>query len=344
MKIHSVISENGKEVIHHRTGRDLPGRDAVVQHEYTVGLDQFGAATVSKLGTPQLCILHVNFDLRKTVTDIFRIDEEHVLLSFFFKGNSNVRNMREGGSLQLDTGILRISFQQHMDAEFKMTPEENVDYIAIILSRDYFLSILEKESCSDQYALFNHVRKGHYISLDEIGIVIDSPIRILLSQMLDNTGPCLTSPYRKLFLDIKLRELFLLLHFEQSYGRPLIPETFSQKTYEALEMARGILSSDPGSPITIKKLGRMVSLNEQTLKAGFRSLYNTTINNYISGLRMKEAAHLILHTHLPISQVALELGYKSISHFIAVFKKYYGVTPKQAALNKEVLMKHHTPR
>jgi len=344
MKIHSVISENNKVVISHRIGQDLPGRDTGVQNEYRVELGPFGAVSVTNLGTKHLCILHVNFDLRKTVTDNFRIDDEHILLSFFFKGNSHVRNSPECESFQLNTGILRISFQPFMDAEFKMTPEENINYMAIILSRQDFLSILEKEPWSNQYALYYQVKNEQYISLDETGLVIGSPIRALLSQIFDHAGPGRVSQYRRHFLDIKLRELFFLLYFEQTYERSSPPQALSQKTWEALENARGILSSDPMRPITIKKLGKMVSLNEQTLKTGFRSLYNITINNYISELRMKEAARLILHTDLSISQIALELGYKSISHFITVFKKYYGITPKQAALHRDTLMQHVFPQ
>lgn len=344
MKIQSLISESSKVIISHRSGPSLSVTDVAVQNDHKIELGPFGVAHVTSMDTPHVSILRVNFDLQKTVTDSFRIDSEHVLLSFFFKGNSAVRNVQETESLRLSTGILRISFQPAMNAEFKMTPDEDVHYTAIILSKEYFLSLLEGESWSANYALYYCIKNGVYIGLDEPGFVIGSSMKALLFQLFDHTGPGLTSRYLTPFLAIKLRELFFLLYFEQTSERSLPPHTFSKKTWEALENAKGILSSDPVHPITIKKLSRMVSLNEQTLKAGFRSIYSTTINNYISELRMKEAAHLILNTHLSISQVALELGYKSISHFITVFKKYYGVTPKQAALNNEVLMRHNRTR
>ncbi|MCC9137549.1 AraC family transcriptional regulator [Pontibacter silvestris] len=41
-----------------------------------------------------------------------------------------------------------------------------------------------------------------------------------------------------------------------------------------------------------------------------------------------EKARKILLEKFPLNDVSAELGYKSVSHFIAAFKKY-GTTPKQ---------------
>ncbi|XAW88453.1 helix-turn-helix domain-containing protein [Vibrio sp. CDRSL-10 TSBA] len=38
--------------------------------------------------------------------------------------------------------------------------------------------------------------------------------------------------------------------------------------------------------------------------------------------------------HLSVTDTALELGYENISHFIRLFKKEFGVTPKQFKLSR----------
>jgi AraC family transcriptional regulator len=42
---------------------------------------------------------------------------------------------------------------------------------------------------------------------------------------------------------------------------------------------------------------------------------------------MERAAELLSTTDDPISQIALDVGFSSQSHFTTVFKKFNGVTP-----------------
>lgn len=58
---------------------------------------------------------------------------------------------------------------------------------------------------------------------------------------------------------------------------------------------------------------------------------------YVTQLRMNYAANLLLYSDKDILAIAMEVGYFSVSHFIAQFKKSYGVPPKQYRLkNKPV--------
>ncbi|UQW80548.1 Ada metal-binding domain-containing protein [Staphylococcus edaphicus] len=67
----------------------------------------------------------------------------------------------------------------------------------------------------------------------------------------------------------------------------------------------------------------------------FKKENGITIMAYQHKLRMEEAACLLQEVSLPIRIVAQNIGYKTTSHFIKHFKKYYGQTPKayQLSLN-----------
>lgn len=50
-------------------------------------------------------------------------------------------------------------------------------------------------------------------------------------------------------------------------------------------------------------------------------------NQYITKLRMVYAANLLRNSDNDILTISLKTGYSSMSHFIATFKKYYGLSP-----------------
>ena len=62
--------------------------------------------------------------------------------------------------------------------------------------------------------------------------------------------------------------------------------------------------------------------------AEFKSLTGTTPSRYLATRRLTYAKMLLLTTDMPLLEVANEVGYDSVSHFIKVFKSHYGKTPR----------------
>ena len=91
--------------------------------------------------------------------------------------------------------------------------------------------------------------------------------------------------------------------------------------------AREILIRHIGEPITIRELSRKVAINECYLKKGFKVLYGSTIFDFYQGQRMEHARYLLYEKGLSVSEVSLQLGYSSISHFSTAFKKHTGLKP-----------------
>lgn len=54
-----------------------------------------------------------------------------------------------------------------------------------------------------------------------------------------------------------------------------------------------------------------------------------TPNQYITELRLRYAANLLTSTDRDILAVSLQLGFSSLSHFITIFKRKYGVSPSK---------------
>lgn len=132
------------------------------------------------------------------------------------------------------------------------------------------------------------------------------------------------------FVNAKVHELLLYsiecLVDEKEEGfacRFLADESGRDRIY----LAREILLQRIGEPITIKELSRKVAINECYLKKGFKEVFGTTIFDFYQQQRMEHAKYLLYEKGLSVTDVSSVLGYSSISHFSAAFKKHTGLKP-----------------
>lgn len=136
---------------------------------------------------------------------------------------------------------------------------------------------------------------------------------------------------KNIFLQSKGMELllyssdqFIKNNPEERYGCRFLTH---EKDREKITKARDILLNHLDAPVTIKELARMVAMNECYLKKGFKAMFGTTIYDYFQKERMERARFLLDEKGLPVSEVAVMMGYSCISHFSTAFKKHTGLKP-----------------
>jgi AraC-like DNA-binding protein len=133
-----------------------------------------------------------------------------------------------------------------------------------------------------------------------------------------------------IFVNAKVHELLvnslqcLINEKEEGFAcKFLADESGKERIYQARE----ILLQRIGEPITIKALSRKVAINECYLKKGFKEVFGTTIFDFYQQQRMEHAKYLLYEKGLNVTDVSALLGYSSISHFSAAFKKHTGLKP-----------------
>jgi len=65
------------------------------------------------------------------------------------------------------------------------------------------------------------------------------------------------------------------------------------------------------------------------LKEGFKQIYGDSVFSFLLEYKMEYARKLLESNQYNVNEVGLKVGYSTASHFIAAFKKKYGVTPKK---------------
>jgi AraC-like DNA-binding protein len=88
------------------------------------------------------------------------------------------------------------------------------------------------------------------------------------------------------------------------------------------------------TPPTLKELAKIVGLNDYQLKVGFKEIYGNTVFGFLLDHKLDHSRILLDSAKLQVNEVAYQIGYTNPSHFIAAFKKKFGVTPKKYLMGK----------
>ncbi|MCH7515232.1 MAG: helix-turn-helix transcriptional regulator [Bacteroidetes bacterium] len=137
---------------------------------------------------------------------------------------------------------------------------------------------------------------------------------------------------QKLYLQGKVMEIisyFLKKEEVKSELEIQCPFVSDHLEMEKIKAARDIVVGDLQQPPSIRDLARAVGTNEYKLKIGFKSMFGTSVYAYLSEYRMQRARQLLEKKGMNIKEIAHRIGYANPSHFIAAYKKKFGITPKK---------------
>ncbi|TIH20255.1 AraC family transcriptional regulator [Marinifilum sp. JC120] len=117
----------------------------------------------------------------------------------------------------------------------------------------------------------------------------------------------------------------ILDHLQENKDGKKIP--MSQDDITKLHQVRMIIKNNIVTPPSLQDISREVGINEFKLKRGFKQAFGTTVFGYLQKQRVKTAYLSIINEEKNVSECAWDVGYTNVSHFIAAFKKHFGVTP-----------------
>lgn len=79
--------------------------------------------------------------------------------------------------------------------------------------------------------------------------------------------------------------------------------------------------------LSLKDVAAHVHLNPSYFSVLFKEQIGLNFSEYVTRRRIQRAKHLMVTTHLPISEIAEQAGYKTSKYFIKLFKEMEGMTP-----------------
>lgn len=227
----------------------------------------------------------------------------------------------EVGRFPVQAGIGTYINQRHL-GKLVFLPDIPVRGIRIMIFEEFYLQYL-RERFSDNYLDINHLIQMNYKSH------LNPELQLVLRQVKHSMEASVSS---ELYYEGKIMEILYLIAAgakespspEHSDRRRLTEEDFTA-VYKAKTIIDDCLSASP----KISELASLTNTSAAKLQNDFQLAFDSTIHSYVLKARMKEALHKIDSTDEPIYSIAKSVGCKNPSRFAELFKKTYGITPKE---------------
>jgi len=169
------------------------------------------------------------------------------------------------------------------------------------------------------------IKTGKDQSLSPHPFVLDAALQQCISAITHYQG---SEDTKSTYLYARVLDLLWLQ--QENYIRAQQPHAVYVKTEydkERIVFARDYLLTHMDAPPSLVQLAAIAGINEFKLKRGFKEMFNQTIFGYLADVRLDMAQRALREKQKTVTQIAFELGYASLQHFSAAFKKKFGIPP-----------------
>lgn len=140
-------------------------------------------------------------------------------------------------------------------------------------------------------------------------------------------APTLCSAARQLLEGSRMSEFFFRKVLTEARGEEMFCTRTRRLALDRVAKVRETLLADLEQPPDLTELARLCGCNPQYLSRTFSEAAGTTISLYLRRLRIERAAELLSSGRMNASEAALEVGYRSLSHFSQAFREEKGSPP-----------------
>lgn len=128
--------------------------------------------------------------------------------------------------------------------------------------------------------------------------------------------------------------MHLMREMVRSYCR--LVQKHSIRHYSPLvQKAVAYIESDLTGDLSLRALAAKQNVSASYFSTLFRRETGKTVTEYVTETRMEKAARLLQATHLQVQTVAQHCGMSDVNYFSKVFRRRYGVSPKQFREGKQ---------
>lgn len=178
------------------------------------------------------------------------------------------------------------------------------------------------------------------VLIDQLGIPLNTPVHIgnaaAVSAIIKNM--CFehysAHPNRSHIVNLYFQMLLYKLNEQMThpYSDVMLRETVYT---DQLLWIRQSIFRWPEQDWNADLFAKELTLSHSRFHHLYTSTFGTTMMQDIISSRIQRACKLLKDTQLPVEDIAEQCGYVSVSHFIRLFKKVTGVTPRRYRQNQE---------
>jgi AraC-like DNA-binding protein len=169
---------------------------------------------------------------------------------------------------------------------------------------------------------------------------VSEPIRLTIEQqqMISSLRqPPVCAAAQRLWYEGKALETAAAILYRPAPESEFFCERVKWLNRERASKVLAILKEDLSAPPPLQEIARRVGCSHFYLSRIFSQETGKTISACLRELRMERAAALLQAGKLNVTEVALEVGYSSLSHFTTTFRETFSCCPGLYPLGKPVV-------
>lgn len=300
----------------------IPLTLSALVEEAVESYDQSYFATI-----PTRTIEHYPIRPQFFVTDIFSYYYSVKGQNYKFDGESHLY----WEVTYVDTGELRVELD---GTEFTLTSQDMMIYLP---GQFHKQRVSGGASCSYLTIMFDmQIKSGDVEQLRNKVFKCSSQMHQLISSFIKNSDYLEKSalPYAPDLMVSYLQELIILMiqyHSEDKTTQLSTSPVQNKFESEMIDEIRNYILNEIYNPISVEDICNHFGISRSTLQALFKKHLDIPPKQFINDLKMKKARQIIMEEYLPITEVALKLGFSSIHYFSRKFKKDFGISPSEFA-------------
>ncbi|MBB3698391.1 helix-turn-helix domain-containing protein [Flammeovirga yaeyamensis] len=283
----------------------------------------------------------LSFDnhIGKGVLNSFLFSDEHFALQFDYLLHAPL----EGDDLKDDDGFVNFLFglpHSHQEKFVALNTDKNIELEGVILTNDSKKNIawfqpakvpikaVIVKIADDEFERMISLSPPLKEKLDELGnfLIYDRLNNMMLGTLVRAFDIDKKDFFRQELIKNCLDYLITLslqrfsLHAEEKEDMNL--------NMKNLFTARQLIIDQNGANIDINKLAMECGMSVSRLRLLFKTFFKQPIYKFQQQVRLEEAKRLLKENKKSMSMIAMDLGFSNASHFSMVFKKSYGISPK----------------
>ena len=250
-----------------------------------------------------------------------KLDASYIQFHFCISGSITFNYNKGAYNLKLDEGKFLTLYNPEKHLPIDASVAKNSKVISVLIPIVEFHKLFSSSSSDIPFFENKSLNQKHYSEN-----LISNSILIFLNQIIKND---MDNSTRSLLYKAKIYELFSLI-FKKTKEIDLdqCPFLNNDENLKKIAKAKDVILKDIKNPPSLIELSKTIDLSLKNLKKGFKEIYGKPVYKYLFDFKMERAKQLLSNGNLNVNEVSYDLGYSSSSHFIAAFKKKYGITPR----------------
>lgn len=251
-------------------------------------------------------------------------DGPNDLVSIIFHSNEGVGSVNTGGAaapLSRSTAFAIQIASTDLHSQIRFPANTDIYFLVVGIRKDALKELLGISNPNSVVQTILNAAPG-FLFYESMTVEIQKLVKQVTDAREDND---LGNFYHR----VKVQELLYLV-FEKLQKREAVHHnTVHKDDAEKLALIRTAILADLAVPPGLPELAKMAGFGETKMKELFKQVFGDTIYNYYQQARMEEAAFLLKHGGLSVSETGYHLGFANLSHFGRLFEKYHGMKPKK---------------